>query len=338
MAPLPRYRQSCESSNPWYFHITTFVFGILVARPEMAGTESENLAYQRFIIAYIAVCRSGITKNGVSIFRVATLELIVDITRYSSYTKLLRVVARILRFVRNCKSQSHIIHELNCNEIEKAKEYCFQTAQYQCFLAKIDTLKGGRPLPTKSKFSCFNPFLKDGYLRLGGRLQFSDIPSDTQYPLLLDGNHPFVHLLIQHTHICLHHLGVCIVLSELRSTFWILKGRHAINGMYSASSQTITFSEIIDRISNLQNEIEELRDSKPSNPVEQQMTLNFYKKINILKDMIVAMPSGAISFISPFYSGSISDKEFFVKSNLMDVLEPNDVVITDKGFQIEQEQ
>ncbi|GFT16112.1 integrase catalytic domain-containing protein, partial [Nephila pilipes] len=66
------------------------------------------------------------------------------------------------------------------------------------------------------------------YLRLGGRLQFSDIPFDTQHPLILDGNHPFVHLLIQHTHIRLHHLGVRIVLSELRSTFWILRGRQAI--------------------------------------------------------------------------------------------------------------
>ncbi|GFS86654.1 integrase catalytic domain-containing protein [Nephila pilipes] len=40
---------------------------------------------------------------------------------------------------------------------------------------------------------------------------------------------PFVHRLIQHTHIRFYHLGVCIVLSELRSTFWILKGRQAIN-------------------------------------------------------------------------------------------------------------
>ncbi|XP_055928648.1 uncharacterized protein LOC129959780 [Argiope bruennichi] len=131
-------------------------------------------------------------------------------------------------FVRNCKSQSHVTHELNCNEIEKAKEYCIQTAQDQCFPAEIGDLKGGCLLPTKSKISYLNPFLKDGYLRLGGRLQLSDIPSDTQHPLLLDGNHPFVHLLIQHTHIRLHQLGVRIALSELRSTFWILKGRQAI--------------------------------------------------------------------------------------------------------------
>ncbi|GFY01212.1 integrase catalytic domain-containing protein [Trichonephila clavipes] len=80
----------------------------------------------------------------------------------------------------------------------------------------------------KSKISCFNPFFKDDYLRLGGRLQFSDIPFDSQHLLLLDRNHSFVHLLIQHTHIHLHYLGVRIVLSKLLSTFWILRGRQAI--------------------------------------------------------------------------------------------------------------
>ncbi|XP_042902562.1 uncharacterized protein [Parasteatoda tepidariorum] len=159
---------------------------------------------------------------------VATAETIIEISRYSSYTKLLHVTAWILRFVYNCKSQQHITHELNCNEIEKAKNYWIQTVQNQCFSAEINTLKAERPLPKKSKISCFNPFLEDNYLRLGGRLQFSNISSDTRHPLLLDGKHYFVHLLIQHTHIRLHHLGVRIILSELRSTFWILRGRQAI--------------------------------------------------------------------------------------------------------------
>ncbi|GFR08915.1 integrase catalytic domain-containing protein [Trichonephila clavata] len=168
-------------------------------------------------------------------FYVATTKPILEIyiyiyiSHYSSYTKLLRVTAWILRFVHNCKSHLRIIHELNCKEIEKAKDYWIQIVQRQCFSAEINALKEGRPLQKKSKISCFNPFLKDDYLRLGrGRLQFSDIPFDTQHPLILDGNHPFVHLLIQHTHMRLHHLGVRIVLSELRSSFWILRGRQAI--------------------------------------------------------------------------------------------------------------
>ncbi|GBO36022.1 hypothetical protein AVEN_95874-1 [Araneus ventricosus] len=76
---------------------------------------------------------------------------------------------------------------------------------------------------------------------------------------------------------------------------------------------------------------------KPNSPAEQQMTFSFYKNTNTLKGMIGIMPSGTISFISPLYCGSISDKELFIKSQLMDLLEPNDVVMADKGFQIEQE-
>ncbi|GBL98112.1 hypothetical protein AVEN_35385-1 [Araneus ventricosus] len=52
---------------------------------------------------------------------------------------------------------------------------------------------------------------------------------------------------------------------------------------------------------------------KPNSPAEQQMTFSFYKNTNTLKGMIGIMPSGTISFISPLYCGSISDKELFIK-------------------------
>ncbi|GFT49724.1 hypothetical protein NPIL_272001 [Nephila pilipes] len=58
MAQLPQYRQPCGSCNLWYFSITTIGLEILEARPEMADTESRDLAYQRFVITYTAVSRS----------------------------------------------------------------------------------------------------------------------------------------------------------------------------------------------------------------------------------------------------------------------------------------
>ncbi|GBO44240.1 hypothetical protein AVEN_157784-1 [Araneus ventricosus] len=84
------------------------------------------------------------------------------------------------------------------------------------------------PLPAKSKIARFNPFLQENHLRLGGRLQFAQVTSEEKHPLLLDGSHHFVQLLIRHTHVRLHHLGIRIVLSELRSNYWILRGREAI--------------------------------------------------------------------------------------------------------------
>ncbi|GBM58108.1 hypothetical protein AVEN_164293-1 [Araneus ventricosus] len=109
--------------------------------------------------------------------------------------------------------------ELISDEIEKAKDYWILVVQKQCFSAEIKALENSMLLPAKSKISRFNPFLQKNHLRLGGRLQFAQVTSEEKHPLLLDGSHHFVQLLIRHTHVRLHHLGVRIVLSELRSNY-----------------------------------------------------------------------------------------------------------------------
>ncbi|GFT35139.1 uncharacterized protein TNCV_352751 [Trichonephila clavipes] len=81
----------------------------------------------------------------------------------------------------------------------------------------------------------------------------------------------------------------------------------------------------------------EIEVQKPSSPMEQQMTFSRYKNANTFKGMVGIIPNGAISFISEFLTGSISDKEGFIRSKLMDRLEPNDVVMADKGFLIANE-
>ncbi|GFR22626.1 uncharacterized protein TNCT_729521 [Trichonephila clavata] len=84
-------------------------------------------------------------------------------------------------------------------------------------------------------------------------------------------------------------------------------------------------------------ECTEFEIQKTASPMEQQMIFSRYKNTNTLKGMIGITPNGAISFISELYSGSISDKELFIRSKLMDRLERNDVVMADKGFLISKE-
>ncbi|GFS82060.1 uncharacterized protein NPIL_284601 [Nephila pilipes] len=66
---------------------------------------------------------------------------------------------------------------------------------------------------------------------------------------------------------------------------------------------------------------------KPCSSMKQQLTSSHYKNTNTLKGMIGITLNGAMRFISPIYCGSISDKKLFLKSKLMDRLEPNDVVM-----------
>ena len=66
------------------------------------------------------------------------------------------------------------------------------------------------------------------------------------------------------------------------------------------------------------------------------MTFSSYKKHNTYKALIGISPSGAIRFVSKLFPGSISDKQLTLKSGILDLSEPGDSVMADKGFNIEE--
>ncbi|XP_055999076.1 uncharacterized protein LOC125681637 [Ostrea edulis] len=67
---------------------------------------------------------------------------------------------------------------------------------------------------------------------------------------------------------------------------------------------------------------------------EQGNMYSSYKNNPTLKCLVGVAPTGAVTFLSDVYEGSISDKEITVKSGLADLLNPGDLVIADRGFLI----
>ena len=71
---------------------------------------------------------------------------------------------------------------------------------------------------------------------------------------------------------------------------------------------------------------------KPSLPDLQQTTFSNYKNNNTLDRN---SPSGAITFVSSLFSGSISDKELTRYSGILELLEKGDSVMANREFDIE---
>ena len=63
----------------------------------------------------------------------------------------------------------------------------------------------------------------------------------------------------------------------------------------------------------------------------------WFKNTNTYKALVRILLSGVITFISKQYAGSISDKELTRNSGMLDLLEPGDSVMADRGFDIQDD-
>ena len=72
---------------------------------------------------------------------------------------------------------------------------------------------------------------------------------------------------------------------------------------------------------------------QPSLP-ELQHTFSTYKNHNTYKGLVGIAQSGAMTFMSKLYPGSISDKELTRQSGLLNLLQYGDSIMADRGFDI----
>ena len=75
---------------------------------------------------------------------------------------------------------------------------------------------------------------------------------------------------------------------------------------------------------------------QPHLPELQQMTFSNYKNDNTFKGLVGISPDGVITFVSSLFPGSISDKSLTRQSGVLDLLEAGDLVMADRGFDIEE--
>ena len=64
----------------------------------------------------------------------------------------------------------------------------------------------------------------DLMLRVEGRLENADLPTDTKHPLILSSRHPLARLIILDEHAKSGHASPCYTLMRTRQRFWIVYG------------------------------------------------------------------------------------------------------------------
>ncbi|GBM01529.1 hypothetical protein AVEN_202404-1 [Araneus ventricosus] len=182
-------------------------------------------------VVYIRVVFKNELKKSVVIKSTTVSENQIEedlIKRYSSFSKLIRVTAWCLRFLHNCKltSKNRKKDHLSVFELQIATKLLVKSIQMKEFQFEIKYLKKKQYLPKNNKLLSLNVFLdKEDLLRVGGRLNLSELPDSQKHPLLLPKTHHFTDLVIEYFHKKSLHSGVQTTLPLIRQPYWIPSGQ-----------------------------------------------------------------------------------------------------------------
>ncbi|KAL0177460.1 hypothetical protein M9458_026354, partial [Cirrhinus mrigala] len=121
------------------------------------------------------------------------------------------------------------------NDLERAERAILSFTQRQTFPSEYERLGTTPPsgVPKKSKIYKLDPVLKDGLIRVGGRLSRAAMSETMKYPIILPKQSHISSLLLRHIHEKYGHCGRNYILSQLRKKYWIISGNSAARSVIS---------------------------------------------------------------------------------------------------------
>jgi len=150
------------------------------------------------------------------------VEKVLEVERWSTLGKAMRIAAYVLRFIDNTRYHKRTTGELTLEELEKAKKVLIGHTQQVVYGAEIEDLKQGRRVAKSSPLVNLSPLIgRDDLVRIGGRLDNANLSYAEKHPVILPKCHLSL-LLIRAEHVRLEHAGVETVVTNIRDTYWII--------------------------------------------------------------------------------------------------------------------
>ena len=183
---------------------------------------------------YSAVLMVSLSTDTYIPFQNAATKLI-DPKRYSKLKDLLITTAYINRYLHNLsnKKENRIGGPLVAKEIHDAQIQWLQCIQRHCFPDDINLLQEGKNVKKTSRILKLAPFYdeKDKLIKMGGRIEFSNLSEEEKHPVILPSKSYIVKLIVEDTHRRQLHAGINQTLISLRDKYWIVRARQVVRSV-----------------------------------------------------------------------------------------------------------
>ncbi|XP_017469917.1 PREDICTED: uncharacterized protein LOC108361720 [Rhagoletis zephyria] len=163
---------------------------------------------------------------------------IFDFERFSSFLKLKRVVAWVLRYIHYSKSRpsqpdTSSKYGLMTSELDAAERIICRHSQREIFVNEVIRLEKGLSLPSESPLYKLSPWIdNEGLLRVHGRLDaVSWLAYDTKHPIILPSHHVVSRLIVAQEHKRMMHQNTEATICMIRQRYWIPNLRKVVRGV-----------------------------------------------------------------------------------------------------------
>ncbi|XP_036319927.1 uncharacterized protein LOC118734312 [Rhagoletis pomonella] len=157
---------------------------------------------------------------------------LIDINRFSSYTRLKRTTAWMLRFIDRSRGRRSGGGEfgLTSGELDAAETYLCRQAQSAVYAMELKQLQGGQIVPNESPIFSLLPYLDtNSVIRVGGRIQAASwLPLEAIHPIALPPKHRITVLIVAFYHRKMKHQNIEATIGEVRQKFWVVNIRQVL--------------------------------------------------------------------------------------------------------------